>query len=876
MPPLSPPLTWQRQDTTLRCPVELHPGHRLLFEDYLRHRHRLLRARPAGLLHASDVRYEGGHLHLVFPDKAELARATSAPERPPRSFQRWRDEELLPALLALLDCHEAQVAGFAPFHPVSGRWVPPVSWFLPRPPGPLSQEERRRDLHHARAWVLAQCRQAPRPRDWDTRFVDSLLAGLDAAEANAVERLLRAEQQEALRHARREPPPPSFFHLLTEAEHLERLAQVYRYRLLQREEADRLGLDTRGQLILQVEPRWKDPHFPTLTRPSPQELWDSLLDESRTTPLLALSQRLPNPLLHRQQTDLIARWLGVHEDQPLVYVRRDGLRLPPTGYVHPHQPGDLALMGRKRAFTAFAGKHPLVADHVTALATPLPFTDNPQPRTSLEEAIVSRRGIFVVQGPPGTGKTYLATQVVRKFLAATPAGRVLICAKEHFALDHILRKITERLDQDGTPYRAFRSVSLARRRRGRGELDTTFLGPTVAGELAERTWAPESADWTRFQASTLDQHDQRLLSLAEKASTLYFCTTMDAALLDFAGQTSFDLVIVEEAGKCYPSELLHTLCMGRTVLMIGDQRQLPPYQERRTREAVETWHATLEQARSRPEYRDELRARFGDTFLELEALARAHGPLSAQETAWLRPFEYLFERLDARHRLEEQFRMEAPLSRLVGRVFYGRPFLHRKPASNPLEGVIPPELDVPLLWLDTPHMTQRPEATEDPQKRGVRDNLHERDVLLRYLRCLRPARQVDLVILTPYNDQKRLLLDSEELRAVCRELTTTPFEQVVRTTDEYQGREAELTVLSLVRNNSLGARAWGFMTEPERLNVMFSRTRFRQVVVGCSAHIVRHAAEAPYLHAVWKAYQEEAADTRCARILSPEELPRHG
>jgi len=466
--------------------------------------------------------------------------------------------------------------------------------------------------------------------------------------------------------------------------------------------------------------------------------------------------------------------------------------------------------------------------------------------------------------------------VVRRFLAAAPAGRVLICAKEHFALDHILRKITDQLSKDGTPHHAFRSVSLARRRRGPDELDTTFLGPTIARGLAEQTWAPESSDWTRFQASTLDQHDQRLLSLAEKASNLYFCTTMDAALLDFVGQSSFDLVIVEEAGKCYPSELLHALCLGRTVLMIGDQRQLPPYQERRTREAIESWHATLEQARREPEHREELHERFGETFLELEALAHEHGPLTKDETAWLRPFEYLFERLDARHRLEEQFRMEAPLSRLVGRVFYGRPFIHRKPAGNPLEGVIPRELDVPLLWIDTPHMTQQPEATEDPEKRGFRNNLHERDLIVRYLRCLHPGHRVDLVILTPYNDQKRLLLDSQELRAACQRLTDSPFEQVVRTTDEYQGREAELTVLSLVRNNSLGARAWGFMTEPERLNVMFSRTRFRQVVVGCSAHILRHAKEAPWLHAVWNAYEEESVDKHSARILSPQELPHHG
>ncbi len=219
--------------------------------------------------------------------------------------------------------------------------------------------------------------------------------------------------------------------------------------------------------------------------------------------------------------------------------------------------------------------------------------------------------------------------------------------------------------------------------------------------------------------------------------------------------------------------------------------------------------------------------------------------------------------------------MEAPLSRVVGSVFYGRPFDHRKDElvaagllpSRPLADVLPPEFDVPLLWLDTPHMTEHPDATEDAQKRGVRDNQFEANVVLNYLRRLRPAKPIDMVILTPYNAQKRLLLDSAELRAACERLTDVPFEQVVRTTDEYQGREAELTILSLVRNNSLGARAWGFMTEPERLNVMFSRTRFRQVVVGCSAHIVRHAKECEWLHKVWEAYRVEARQPINARIL---------
>ena len=49
--------------------------------------------------------------------------------------------------------------------------------------------------------------------------------------------------------------------------------------------------------------------------------------------------------------------------------------------------------------------------------------------------VLATRGVFAVQGPPGTGKTHLATEVVRRFLARKPAGRVLVCAKEREAFE---------------------------------------------------------------------------------------------------------------------------------------------------------------------------------------------------------------------------------------------------------------------------------------------------------------------------------------------------------------------------------------------------------------------------------------------------------
>lgn len=871
---------WQAEGASLWCVVSVHESQRNVFDDYVHHRLRCLRARTTGLLHAEQVQWADGRLTLRFASEQVLsvARGCGTPELLPAG--RWRTDVVLPAMHALVDCHESDVSGFAPFLPVGGRWVPPVSWFVP---GGADDADARRaeDFRHAERWMRAEIERLGRAMDpTDRRAVELIVAALRGGDGPGVARLVRGEIEESRRARRREPSAPKFLSVLTEAELLERLSGVYRFHLLPPHEVERLGINLGRQRVIALDTNWKDPHFPTLKRSTPQELWDELVEESRTTPVLAVSRSLPNPLEPRLGDAAEARWIGVHPDQPLAYVIPDG-DLPATGFVRLHQAGDNALMVRKRAFTRFAGHHPALAPRLDHAPAKLPFADNLQPRSALEDAILGTHGVFAVQGPPGTGKTYLATQVVRRFLKRTPAARVLVCAKEHFALDNILRTILKCLESDGTPFRAFRSLSLAKRRRGGNEVDAKWQATAVTRDLAERAWSDAAAGWSFYQTSTRDQHDQRLRTLAAQSANLFFCTTMDAAMVDFLDRESFDLVIVEEAGKCYPSELLHALCLGRTILMIGDQRQLPPFQERRTHEGLAAWLATLDHARADGDYRSQMEERFGEVFLSLEAFVREGGTITDESKQWLRPFEYLFDRSPSRHRLEEQFRMEAPLSRVVGTVFYGRPFEHRKPElvaagllpADPLAGVLPEALDMPLLWIDTPHVTDDAAAGED---RDQRKNPYEHDVVLRYLRRLLPARKIDMVILTPYNAQKRLLLESGPLREVCAALTATPFEQVVRTTDEYQGREAELTVLSLVRNNTLGARAWGFMTEPERLNVMFSRTRFRQVVVACSAHIERHAEEARWLHDVWKEYRREAADSKCARIIKPSELDGDG
>lgn len=862
---------WERRGENLECALEVHRSVLPLAREHALHRLRIARARSRGFVHPVDVSVDSSRIQLRF----ELGALNDGRELGSYRFE-WVKDILVPLLEAVFLCHNAQAFGVRRVDIVAGQLVPPVGWFLPHAFAEAGGGGQTEDLRVIGSWLEGELRRREL-HEADRRNVHEAHRLLTQGGAAGVRSWLSEWNLEEWLGGHG-VPAAGLVRCLTEFELFARMGEVLRFRVLDDAVARQFGVRPSDGLVLRLDKNWMDPHFGRLERPSPQELWDQLTEDSRTTPWLTVSVGPPNALERSSPGAAAIRWVGVHPDQPLIYVEADPRNVGKEGYIRTLSIGDDTLMERKRRFARFADRHGAIRPLLVAPPLPHAFAANSLLRNSLEQAVLDTRGVFAVQGPPGTGKTYLASQVVRRFLERTPGGRVLVCSKEHFALDHIVKKITETLGAAGITFRAWRSVPLGK--RGAEIAVNPWSATNVSRDLAARTWSDEAAEWARWQAATSAHHDQRVYTLGRESANVVFTTTCDMTMCDFLDKDSFDLVIVEEAGKCYPSELLHALCLGRTALMIGDQFQLPPYQEDRTRAGARAWRDVVRGAGSDDSRRADLKGRFGD-------LVRALGPsldddrfITDDSLLWLRPFEFLFDRLHRRYRLDEQFRVEAPLSRVVGSVFYQAPFNHRKydlPASvrpnpRPLGDSVPTRFDVPLLWLNTPHMAEEPEATEDRTKQGVRDNHYERDLVTAYLKSLRPLGNLDLVILTPYRAQKQLLLWSEELRAVCAGLSDKPFESLVRTTDEYQGREAELTVLSLVRNNSLGARAWGFMTSPERLNVMFSRARFRQVVIGCGSHVERHASECPHLHAVWTAYQAEAVDRLNARILPAEEV----
>jgi superfamily I DNA and/or RNA helicase len=195
--------------------------------------------------------------------------------------------------------------------------------------------------------------------------------------------------------------------------------------------------------------------------------------------------------------------------------------------------------------------------------------------------------------------------------------------------------------------------------------------------------------------------------------------------------------------------------------------------------------------------------------------------------------------------LTTQYRMLEPIGRLVSNVFYPTESL----VDLPPNAVLPagrlksvrktPDVHLtapralvgrPLVWIDTAHL-------EDHGNQPRWWNPGEIRVVRSLVRQLSPAPKEGhngygpdpLAVLTPYRRQ------ASEMKR------DTLLDRHVSTVHAFQGRQADVVVVSLVRDTWQGGPGpaiakIGHLVNPELANVLFSRARDHLVVVGDFEH----------------------------------------
>ncbi|WP_128910828.1 AAA domain-containing protein [Tropicibacter alexandrii] len=360
-----------------------------------------------------------------------------------------------------------------------------------------------------------------------------------------------------------------------------------------------------------------------------------------------------------------------------------------------------------------------------------------------------------------------------------------------------------------------------------------------ASRLAEANpledWLPLLDQWVgdlKQQAEKPSATDRMGERYVRSANVIGITCNADFRILSDNGFSSFDVVIVDEVSKATPLELLRPMLLAPKTILVGDHRQLPPTFE----------FASFSNPDTAPTDDEDADA------LEREAeLLRKYERLT---TASL--FRDGFAEIDPRSRaaLNTQYRMHPQIMSLINRFYDGRLQsgltdpdgldtsarwswrTHGLNLNSRTGGQYLTE-SLHALWIDSSEDEAGKVAYEDSDGTGIGNKLEARLVaqVVEDLvnTCEREHRTKTIAVATFYNRQKRLIRKELESRLGQR---FKGLQIDVETVDRFQGKEADIVIVSMVRNRS---RRLGKNSNPakfERINVAFSRARDLLVVIG--------------------------------------------
>ncbi|KAH6616003.1 hypothetical protein B0J18DRAFT_403352 [Chaetomium sp. MPI-SDFR-AT-0129] len=319
-------------------------------------------------------------------------------------------------------------------------------------------------------------------------------------------------------------------------------------------------------------------------------------------------------------------------------------------------------------------------------------------------------------------------------------------------------------------------------------------------------------------------HDDVARRTLLQADVVGVTTTGLARHINMLCRVGIKVVVCEEAAEVMEPHLLSALMPSvEHLIQIGDHRQLRPQIQNYLQFSLETTAGRAHQLdRSQFERRAE-----GEPGLDPLPVAQLH----------------------------VQRRMRPEIARLIRSVY---PALEDHPSVLNLPPVV--GLRDTLFWLDHEHPEDE-KGNEDDNKTGSHSNPWEVDMakaLVHHLVRQGTYKSSDIALLTPYTGQLQKLraalnrdfavvlsdrdqdalaqdgfLQTEETNETNSPQTSTQSLSTalrLATVDNFQGEEARVIVVSLVRSNT--CQKVGFLRSPNRINVLLSRAQHGLYLIG--------------------------------------------
>lgn len=429
----------------------------------------------------------------------------------------------------------------------------------------------------------------------------------------------------------------------------------------------------------------------------------------------------------------------------------------------------------------------------------------------LVERAIASEDFFFLQGPPGTGKTTFIAEVAGQLIQDSPRVRILITSQANEAVNHALGDLRKLAEKHGPRWRIVRFCGDKQDNEPGGfnhafrEWSEAVVKKSVEalGEV-EQSGGPFEIEQVRAAVET---YWDRLKTLPDArqdfAGTVNVfgvtCLKVPKLGRELLRELTFEWVIVDEAAKATPTEVLVSLIVGKHFILVGDHKQLPPYLDSQTEAQLKVEQLDVKRAKT-------------SLFEEL----RAKVPEGNRDT------------------LRTQFRMHRSIGTFVSELYYAD--------DGGLETGVPDEqrtLELKdfnrnhrVFWVDV-----------NGQERNVDDSFWNREegdviesLLLRFDAEL--SRRADGLsyscgVIAAYAEQRsrlvtRIVPSSTKWKRLA--------EMQVSTVDAFQGKQKDIIIYSMVRTSE-GEKP--FISDRRRLNVAFSRARRLLIIIGSKQSAVQ-------------------------------------